>query len=124
MINQRHRLHITNCRGIESMNISMKDMMYCFLSVSLFCEAHHCYPSNLLVVSQSVSCPVSLFMCRYCELLIVDDIHSLIPVPGGMSMELAATLPTGGLWAYNTVTTIQTLLRQRYTENNGKYAKL
>ena len=53
----------------------------------------------------------------------VEDVFCLVLVPGGMSMELAALLPTGGLWAYKTVMTIQSLIAESRYLDKGWFLK-
>jgi NADPH:quinone reductase-like Zn-dependent oxidoreductase len=61
-------------------------------------------------------------MNRYAEYMSVPEIQFLIKVPDNMSLSVAAMLPSGALWAMNTVRKAETAV-QRILEQKGPDGK-
>ena len=46
---------------------------------------------------------IHLIYCSYAEYMCVPEIEFLVKIPDNMSLSVAAMLPSGALWALNTV---------------------
>lgn len=53
----------------------------------------------------------------YAEYIVVPDLKYLVPIPDGLSLSVAAMLPTGALLAKNAVFTAQTYVQRLLAEN-------
>ena len=60
------------------------------------------------------------FIFSYAEYVVVKDVNNLVKVPDSLSLEVAATLPTGALTALNTIMRTRPLLYDKAKRKNGK----
>ena len=60
------------------------------------------------------------FIFSYAEYVVVKDVNNLVKVPDNLSLEVAATLPTGALTALNTIMRTRPLLYDKAKKKNGK----
>lgn len=72
----------------------------------------------IMLVFQSI--PVLNFhcCCSYAEYMSVPEIEFLIKIPDNMSLSVAAMLPSGALWALNTVQKAESVVH-RISEEKG-----
>ena len=64
--------------------------------------------------------PFTSFIFSYAEYVVVKDVNNLVKVPDSLSLEVAATLPTGALTALNTIMRTRPLLYDKAKRKNGK----
>ncbi len=63
---------------------------------------------------------VATFRCSYAEYVVVKDVRNLVTVPDNVSLQVAATLPTGALTALNTIMRTRPLLYDKAKRKNGQ----
>lgn len=63
------------------------------------------------------------FVFRYAEYMTVPDLQYLVKVPDSMPLSVAAMLPTGALWAMNTVHSAKEYILKRL-EEKGESGKI
>lgn len=76
-----------------------------------------CYASSISVSKFELKC-----LGRYAEYMTVPEMQYLVKVPDTMPLSVAAMLPTGALWAMNTVQAAKDHILKRLEEkgDSGK----
>jgi D-arabinose 1-dehydrogenase-like Zn-dependent alcohol dehydrogenase len=62
---------------------------------------------------------ITLNACRFAEYITVKDVDDLIKVPDDLAMQLAATLPAGGLRSYSAVLHAKPFIEEKIAKSSG-----